>query len=86
VSTSHRPTVNVDALGALIDRALAHPLARVLEDVAPRSMAQVRAARGNLPEALGRLQAHALSRVGSELDAALTEALMPLLGGRKGKP
>jgi hypothetical protein len=81
-----RPTVNVDALGALIDRALGHPFARVLEDVAPRSMAQLRAARGNLPETLGRLQARAATRVGTEIDAALAEVLAPLLGGKKTKP
>ncbi|HEY2570824.1 MAG TPA: hypothetical protein VGI27_05095 [Solirubrobacteraceae bacterium] len=78
-----RPTVNVDALGALLDRALGHPFARVLEDVAPKSIAQVRAARANLPETLGRLQARAASAVGTEIDAALAELLAPLLGGKK---
>lgn len=80
-----RPVINVDALGEAIDRALAHPFVSLLENLAPKSVASVRAARDNLPETLGRLQERATTQIGAELDGFLAETLAPLLGGKKGK-
>jgi hypothetical protein len=82
VNRPPRPTLNVDALGALLDRALGHPFVGVLEDLAPRSVAAARAARANLPETLGRLQQRAAAEVGSELDDLLARLLEPLAGGK----
>jgi hypothetical protein len=79
-----RPTVNVDALGAWIDRLLSHPLAILAEQALPESAAKVRAVRGNLPEALGRLQDEALVRLGAELDRSLSRALTRRGRGKKG--
>jgi hypothetical protein len=73
-----RPTLNVDALGALIDRALAHPFAELVESVLPESMARVREARADLPAALGMLQERSMQRVGSELDRMVAGAIAGL--------
>jgi hypothetical protein len=84
VNRPARPTVNVDALGAMLDRALAHPLVGAIESVVPESVSTLRAARANLPAALGRLQELAAREAGRELDAALSGALKRLTGGKKG--
>jgi hypothetical protein len=73
-----RPTLNVDALGALIDRALAHPFAELVESVLPESVARVREARADLPAALGLLQERSMQRVGSELDRMVAGAIAGL--------
>jgi len=77
-----RPTVNLDALGALLDRALAHPLAQAAAEAAPATMAQIRAIRADLPAAASALEARAVeaarARILEELGAIerpLAEAL-----------
>lgn len=77
--------MNVDALGAAMDRALEHPFARLLEQLAPRSMAEVRAVRENLPETLSGFEARAAAHVGGELDHLLADALQAFARRRGGK-
>lgn len=82
-----RPIVNVDALGALLDRVLAHPFAGLVEQVLPQSVARVREARADLPAALGMLQERSLQRVGTELDAIVADAIAGLATkGRRRAP
>jgi hypothetical protein len=80
-----RPTVNLDALGALLDRALAHPFAGLVEQVLPQSVARVREARADLPAALGLLQERSLQAVGTELDALVADAIAGLGPKRRRK-
>jgi hypothetical protein len=71
-----RPRVDVDALAGAIDRALGSPLGQLLERVLPRTAAQVRAARDDLPEVLSELEARALGEVGQEIDRQLSRVLV----------
>ena len=82
---ARRVMFNVDALGALLDRALAQPFIPLLEELAPQSMAAVRAARANLPELLSKLQERATGELGRELDEAIAKALGPWTGKRRDK-
>jgi hypothetical protein len=81
-----RPIVNVDALGALLDRALSHPFAALVEQVLPESVARVREARADLPAALGMIQERSMQRLGSELDELVSEAIAARTPRRRKSP
>lgn len=66
-----RPVVNLDLIGALLDRALDHPLAQVAEDLAPATIDQLRALRAHLPEAASELEAMAVDAARAEVEREL---------------
>jgi hypothetical protein len=72
-----RPTVNLDAVAAILDRVLEHPLAAVAAELLPQTHGAVRMARGHLPEIASGLEARAVDTVKSEARALEAE----LVGG-----
>ncbi len=60
------PTVNLDAVGALLDRALQHPIAALAGELAPDAMARIREIRDNLPDVAAGVQVRALEEVSRE--------------------
>lgn len=79
-----RPRVDLDPLGAFLDRVLAHPLMGLVDDVAPELGEGMRKARANLPEVAAELQARAIRRVAGEASALLGELGRELAGMAKG--
>ena len=72
-----RPTVNLDAVAAIFDRVLTHPLAQVAAELLPQTHGAVRMARDHLPEIASGLEARAVDTVKSEARALEAE----LVGG-----
>lgn len=77
-----RPTVNLDAVGNAVDRALEHPIGRAVAQLFPEAAAKARAVRENLPEVASGLEARAVDVVKGELgelERGMIEGLENLL-------
>lgn len=67
MSAMPRPTVNLDALGQAIDRAIQTPLGIVTAAIMPEAFAKLRTVRDNLPEVASGLETRAVGVVKGEL-------------------
>jgi hypothetical protein len=74
-----RPTVNLDALGALLDRAADHPLAKLAGELSPALAARARVVRERLPEVAGMvaygIEERAIGHLRDEARALEAEAV-----------
>jgi hypothetical protein len=68
-----RPQVNLDAVAAILDRVLEHPLAAVAAELLPQTHGVVRTARAHLPEIASGLEARAVDHVKAEARALEAE-------------
>jgi hypothetical protein len=82
-----RPTVNLDALGELLDKALEHPIARAVGALSPGLEARARAVREHLPDVAGRVAEKvqdraigAITQEARELEAEALDAIDRFLG------
>lgn len=69
-----RPQVNLDALAAIFDRVLAHPVARIAAELLPDAAAAVQEAREDLPALASGLEARAVAgarRAAAELETEI---------------
>lgn len=57
-----RPRISLDPLARALDRMLAHPLARLVEEVSPDALEAARELRANLPEVFTGLEQLAVRR------------------------
>ena len=72
-----RPQVNLDAVAAVFDRVLEHPLAAVAAELLPEAHGALRAARADLPALASGIEARAVDHVKGEVRALEQE----LVGG-----
>jgi hypothetical protein len=68
-----RPQVNLDAIAAVLDRVLAHPLAGVAAELLPEAHGTLRAVRDNLPAFASGIEARAAAEVKAEARALEAE-------------
>lgn len=87
----NRPRVSLDPIAAMLDRALEHPLARILEHIAPDVVEGARTVRANLPEVAAGIEAEMVEQaaagaedIAGDVGRALRRRVDRLI--RKGSP